>query len=196
MRRTLALAFALALALGAYGTALAANAAPGQGIHLIAGGGRIWEGSASRPTAVANVTGDIFKVGPGPEPTGYVCRWTIRMVDVSVADLDGAVFRGTTCRDVVVWAAGVPNGTEAAMRISIIGTLNGSPGYSVAVHVQDNGEPGSADTVRFQLYQGTAPWPDPGQPLYDSRDDFHNDINSRTFLDAGNFQSWVDAPLS
>jgi len=195
MRRTLALAFALALVLSAYAPTFAEEGAPGRGIHLIAGGGRFWEGSAAHPTAVAAVNGYAFKVGPGSEPADYVCRWTIRLVDVAGTDLDGSVFRGTACRDVVVWAAGSPGGPEAAMRIVIVGKLNGSPGYTVALRAVDVGEPGAFDTVRFSLYEGTAPWPDPGTLLYDSASDFYHHVNSRTNLDAGNFQTWVDAPI-
>ena len=196
MRRTLALALAFALALTAYGPAFAGEGAPGRGIHLISGGGRFWEGSAAHPKAVAAVNGNTFKIAPGSGPSSYVCRWTVRMVDVAGTAFDGAIFRGTTCRDVVVWAAGNPDGPEAAMRIVIVGKLNGSAGYTVALRAVDVGEPGAFDTVRFTLYEGTAPWPDPGTLLYDSASDFHHDANSRTNLDAGNFQSWVDAPLS
>ena len=98
--------------------------------------------------------------------------------------------------NVVVWSAGNPGGPEAAMRILVIGTLDGSAGYAVALRAVDVGEPGAFDTVRFGLYHGTAPWPDPGTLMYDSAGDFHHDVNSRTNLDAGNFQSWVDAPTS
>jgi hypothetical protein len=196
MRRTLAIAFAFALVLSASGAALAGQGAPGQGIHLIAGGGRIWEGAASHPTAAAAVNGDVFKVGPGGEPESYVCHWTVRLIDVAGTNLDGSIFRGSICRDVVVWSAGNPGGPEAAMRILIIGTLDGSAGYAVALRAVDVGEPGAFDTVRFSLYHGTAPWPDPGTLMYDSAGDFHHDVNSRTNLDAGNFQSWVDAPTS
>lgn len=196
MRRSLALALGFALVLSTYGAALADEAAPGQGIHLIAGGGRFWEGSADHPTAVAAVNGTAFKIGPGSAPSSYVCRWTVRLVDVAGTGLDGSVFRGTICRDVVVWSAGNPGGPDAAMRIVIVGTLDGSPGYTVALRAVDVGEPGEFDTVRFSLYDGTAPWPDPGTLVYDSANDFAHDVNSRTNLDAGNFQSWVDAPTS
>jgi hypothetical protein len=193
--RTLALAFALVLALGANGMALAAQSPPGQGIHLIAGGGRFWEGTSTHPTAVIDITGTAFKVGPGNEPADYVCHWTVRLVDVAGTDFDGAVFRGSQCRDVTVWAAGAEGGPEAAMRLSTIGTLDGSPGYAIVMHVVDVAEPGALDTIRVELYHGTVSPVDPVDRLYDSRTEFHRDAGQRTFLDAGNFQSWVDAPI-
>lgn len=139
--------------------------------------------------------GHIVKVGPGASPADYACEWTFQLADIEGTAFDGTTFRGGSCRDVVVWAAGNPAGPEAAMRIVVIGTLDRVPGYSMVINAVDQATSGATDQIRFRLYAGSDPVADPSGLLYDSDAEFSSDVQRRTYVDAGNLQSWVDAPL-
>lgn len=197
MRVATVLGVLLALCLS--GIAAAGQPAPGQGTRFISGGGHIWEESpGGPPTASVSFAGHVVWAGEGQMPADYTCRWTVQFHDIAGATYDGSVFRSTVCRDVVVWAAGDPNGPEAAMSIIARGSLDKTPGYSLRLNIVDRGEPGVQDQIRLRLYApGTDPSASPDDSLYDSSDEFSGDVGTqlRTYVDAGNFQSWVDAPV-
>lgn len=190
MRRMLTLVLSATLAIAVSGSALASSSAPGQGVRLIAGGGRIWEGPMDAASSIVGLSGYTTKIGPGDGVGDYVCRWAFRLVDVEGTALDGSTFQGAACHSVIVWAAGPA--VDAGMRIGIVGELDGVHGYTVILSIVDATEPGSTDQVRFRLFDGVGDLPVPGELLYDSRDDFTRHVVNRTYLDAGNFQSWVD----
>ena len=89
---------------------------------------------------------------------------------------------------------------------AVYGSLDGEPGYTVIVRVEDFTEPGREDTIRFELLMDPGMTATPGNSLsrvaiYDTSDkkpasheggDFtsgsNNSGSARTLLDRGNVQ--------
>lgn len=79
------------------------------------------------------------------------------------------------------------NFSEGVANYTLLGTFNEESGYKMIVRVQDSGEPGGEDNIRFELYEGAS-------KIYDSygSGDFTGessiDGTARTYLDKGNIQ--------
>jgi len=76
-------------------------------------------------------------------------------------------------------------GDGTVANYTVEGEFNGDSGYSIPIPVQDAGEPGFEDNIRFRLREN-------GSEIYDSRDDFPGNSDyfglNRTFLGRGNVQ--------
>lgn len=166
-------------------------------VKVLSGGGRIWEGgTVSHPSCDITFSGSIRKIGPGDTTMDYQCRWSIHFQDVQGTDLDRAVFTARECRDLSVWRAG--GEPDVAMRVVLLGDLNGEPGYSVIMLALDFTEPGRQDQIRFRLFRGEVVIGDLDLQdlIYDTDSEFavYPGIGHRTYLDSGNLQSKVEAP--
>ena len=77
--------------------------------------------------------------------------------------------------------------SEGVANYKVNGEFNGNSGYSMIIRVQDSGEPGDKDNLRFELYNNST-------KVYDSykSNDFPGqssvDGTARTYLDRGNIQ--------
>jgi hypothetical protein len=106
-------------------------------------------------------------------------------------DLDKSVFHGTEVTEMNLY-----NGDGAtcndAMNLTVNGSFNGEPGYSMIFRAGDYGSPNTLDTARVTIYNnpnGT------GSVVYDTHDgDFTNESScvgtARTRLDTGNITIW------
>jgi hypothetical protein len=125
----------------------------------------------------------------------YDCTWNIHFKDVQGSDLDRTVFRADRCRDLTVWRVGA--NPDAAMRVVLMGSLDGMPGYSVIMVAVDWTEPGNQDQIRFRLFRGEAVVGElnPEDELYDTGWEFavYPDLAHRTYLDSGNLQSKLES---
>ena len=76
-------------------------------------------------------------------------------------------------------------GDGTVANFEVLGDFNDTPGYRMIIRLQDSGEPGCQDNVRFELYDG-------GGKVYDSLWDFPGESSdfglNRHFLDHGNLQ--------
>ena len=101
---------------------------------------------------------------------------------VSNEDVMGGKFVGTSLLDMDFNFA-----TDGVANYQVQGDFNGEPGYRMIIRVQDSGEPGSEDNLRFELWDGSG-------KVYDSFDsgDFPGESSdhgtARNYLDRGNIQ--------
>ena len=101
--------------------------------------------------------------------------------NVSVEDIVKGKFVATSLTEMNFYE----DGTIA--NYTVLGTFNDESGYKMIVRLQDSGEPGFEDNIRFELWEGSS-------KVYDSRlsGDFPGDSSAtgtnRTSLDRGNIQ--------
>ena len=102
--------------------------------------------------------------------------------NVSNEAVKGGKFVGTLINDMNFNFA-----TDGVANYQIAGEFNGEAGYWMMIRVQDSGEPGFEDNLRFELHEGN-------NKVYDSyaSDDFPGQSSdhgeARNYLDRGNIQ--------
>lgn len=129
---------------------------------------------------------DISFAGQVDEAGG---DWVIQFHSVSVAAVDGGTFESTGL-EAINFFDNNSDSCDAAMNMTVTGTFNGEPGWSVIFRAGDAGHTKSNDlddTARVQLRNPS------GAEIYDTTDvDFTDESDcvgsSRTSLDAGNLK--------
>ncbi len=166
----------------------AVSAARAVGLWRLSGGGHIREGAwdisfAGQLTAVAGDP-DLPRDG----------KLVVQFHRVSVEDVSGGTFRATSIDAVNFALPGDPTRCIAAAFVSLTGTFDGVPGWTLTFRSSDGGNGESAlapDTARFTLYDPS------GLLVYDSAvggpgGDFPRESDcvgqGRTNLDNGNLK--------
>lgn len=129
---------------------------------------------------------DISFAGQVDESGG---DWVIQFHDVSVAAIDGGTFEATGLSEINFFDNDTDT-CDAAMNMTLTGTFNGEPGWSVVFRAGDAGHTTSndlEDTARVELSNTV------GTEVYDTHDvDFTDESDcvgsARTALDAGNLK--------
>lgn len=172
---------------------------------MINGGGQIIEEIGPKPKDDYKISfgGHLYRFGTDAP----VCEWQVNLHNVSIDELDKGKFYGTLCTAPPNFPLG-PDG-EVVSHFAVYGTWNGDPGYTMVIRLEDAGEPGSLDTIRFELHNdpGQSVTPlnaGPGTAVYDSSDkatgnrpgeDFKSESSNsgtaRTYLDNGNLQLYL-----
>jgi hypothetical protein len=150
-----------------------------------------------------------YKVSFGGElwqfDTVTECDWTVQFHKVSVAEVSGGTFHGSSCS--VPGDFANPRGADGVTSFAVYGSFNGVDGFTVLMYVEDYSEPATSDemyksdTIRFELVDdpgeaalpnatGGAPvlydtWRAPGADFPPASD---NSGRARTELDRGNLQ--------
>lgn len=170
------------------------------------GGGQIIqivEEGVKKPEAYkVSFGGWLYRIDGG----NPLCEWEVNLHNVSIGDLDKSTFHGNVCTKPGHFN---PGGSDGVTNFAVYGTLNGMPGYTLVMRVEDNTEPGNLDTIRFELFFDPDMKVTPGNSLstlalYDTSDkmpaghvggDFAsvstNNGNARTGLDNGNLQIYL-----
>jgi hypothetical protein len=127
--------------------------------------------------------GSVWDVGS----YGYMGEWQVNFHNVEKGELDKSKFHSTSILSINFFT-GNSNTCESAMNMTMLGTLDGKPGYSMIFRAGDAGSPnnGGIDTVRVQLFNGIG-------EIYDTHDGDFDDQSScvgsaRTYLDTGNIK--------
>jgi PKD repeat protein len=146
--------------------------------------------------------GWLYRVD-GDDP---LCEWEVNFHNVSVDAYDKAKFHGNVC---TMPGSFNPGDSDGVTNFAVYGTLDGVPGYTLVIRMEDNTEPGNMDTIRFELFfdpgMSITPANSLGTPaLYDTSDrnpanhpggDFtsgsDNNGTARTLLDNGNLQIYL-----
>lgn len=104
---------------------------------------------------------------------------TVVFHNVSDGNIKGGKFMGEELTEMNFFADG------SVANYTVLGRFNNVQGYKMIIRVEDAGEPGREDSIRFELYQGST-------LLYDSLSDFvgesENTGTARHLLDKGNLQ--------
>ncbi|MGI9641256.1 MAG: hypothetical protein ACR2N9_00585 [Acidimicrobiia bacterium] len=166
--------------------------------HINGGGQIIQDDPDSKKPFKVSFGGHLWQFDTAAE-----CDWTVQFHKVSIEDVTGGTFHGSSCT-----APGdyPDNGADGVTNFAIYGSFDGEPGYTVIVRGEDYTEPGSDDTIRFELLHDPAMTATPANSLgraalYDTSDllpgthdggDFvsgsNNSGSARTLLDRGNVQ--------
>lgn len=161
----------------------------------INGGGQIRAkdpDSAKKPFKVS-FGGELYRFGRDLE-----CEWQVNLHNVGNDRLDGAKFHTTECFDLTTWPpTGNPTfdpASDGVARFYADGRFNGEDGYVAIFRMEDYTEPGTNDTLRIEIYEGSV---GPGNLVYDTyrSGDFPGESDNvgraRTYLDKGNIQIHV-----
>ena len=126
----------------------AASAARGGGLWRLSGGGHIREGAWDISF------GGRLTAFPGDPETAKDGNLVVQFHRVSDDAVSGGTFRATSIDAVNFVLPGDPTNCVAAAFVSLTGTFNGVPGWTLVFRSSDGGNGGSAlasDTARFSL---------------------------------------------
>jgi len=144
-------------------------------VRLSGGGQILHRPEGSNEQYKISFGGAAYRLGPN----GLEGDWTVQFHNVGLEAVDKGRFHAYSV------LAMDPNFLPGIANFELMGTFNGEPGYTLMVRFEDAGEPGSQDTVRFELSRGSV-------RVYDSLDDFPGNSSrngtARTYLDRGNLQ--------
>ncbi|NIT03650.1 hypothetical protein GTO10_01800 [Candidatus Saccharibacteria bacterium] len=145
----------------------------------ISGGGHILKPASKRKDWLdISFGGDAKDYGSGV----FEGEWQINFHNVREEWLDKGRFHSTNITDMNFYAP-TSNTCIAAMNMTMTGTLNGEPGYTVIFRAGDSGSPNNVDTVRVQINGSGESY----DTYVDGFDGGSNCVGSaRTDLDKGN----------